>query len=81
MFGLGRRLSLSVALHLTRLALPARARVEVSLPLAAYKLGLLVVAALLLADLAILFRIPLFKVESPLVVRVDLYVDPVAVAT
>ena len=43
-------------------------------------LVVLVVAALLLPDLAASFVIPLVEVERPLVMWVDLLVDPLAVA-
>ena len=46
-----------------------------------YTLVLLVVAALLLPDLAGTFDILLLEVESPLVMWVDLPIDPLAVAT
>ena len=42
---------------------------------------LLVVAVLLLPDLAGPFDIPLFIIESPLVMWVDILVDPLAIAT
>ena len=52
-----------------------------SFRLSTYALVLLVIAALLLPDLAVSFVIPLIEVERPLVMWVDLLVDPLAVAT
>ena len=63
------------------LALPASARLEMSLCLPTDTLVVLVVAVLLLPDLAGPFGIPLVVVNLPLIVWVDLLVDPLAVAT
>ena len=52
-----------------------------SLRLALYTQGVLVLAALLLQQLLLLCDIPLLEVEGPLVLRVDLKIDPFAVGT
>ena len=81
LFGLGHHFPLFLALPLASLALSAPARLEMSFRLPTDTLVLLFVAALLLPDLAGPFGIPLLVVDLPLVMWVDLLVDPLAVAT
>ena len=81
LFCLSRNFPLSLALHLASLPIPTRARFKMSLRLALYTQGVLVLAALLLQQLLLLCDIPLLEVEGPLVLRVDLKIDPFAVGT
>ena len=81
LFGLGRHFPLSLALPLASLALPAPARLEMSLRLPLDTLVVLFVAALLLPPLTVPLGIPLLAIETPLVVWMDFLVDPLAVAT
>ena len=70
-----------IMLLLVSLALPPPARLEMSLCLPTDTLAALFVAAPLLPPLAVPLGIPLLVVKTPLVVWMDLLIDPLAVAT